>query len=161
MPLARIPLPLAFLLLAAIACVPTRPSPVQLGIRWTEDEASLEIRYGLCEGERIESVEVVAPRGFVINDGNDRVIWRITSSGSTVTSIRVGSPPSGFRETVPFTPGSIQMAERLAVIVDTSQTQASVIFEGQDVERERILTDEGPIEPASFEARARETCLDD
>lgn len=135
-------------------------SPAQNAVAISRDGQSLRVHYVPCTGELVERVELLEATGAVIGDGDDAVLWAITSAaGSSQQIYEVGITPEGFDEAIVFT-GRLPETGSLAASVDTSAASGvAVLFDPDDLSKDKVLTGHSEtLSLADFEERATQDC---
>jgi hypothetical protein len=153
-------LSIVWLLLVLTASCDEFPGIDVIGVRQGPDDG-IVVTKPLCPGDRVTEVSLVfAPEGVPRFDEGD-IFWRITSEeGSTQEDYVVGVTPTGFAEDVPLT-RSLGSAMGLAATIDTErEAEALEIFEPRELRVDELLTPDGYLEPAAFEAQHLERCRD-
>lgn len=147
----------ATLLVLSVAC---DDSPAQNAVGISRDGQAWSVHYVACAGESVQRVELLSTTGAVVGDGNDEVLWAITSDSSSLqTAYEVGTTPEGFAESVAFA-GAVPETGSLAASVDTSAVSGVVVtFSPAEVSEDEVLTGHGErLSLPEFEERATQDC---
>jgi hypothetical protein len=129
------------------SCIPGDPSAEAneaIGLR-QDPQGNVVIEYALCPDERVVRVELWHPKGNVVGDGNDTLLWRLRagSRGSRDSSFVVGGQSHNFLMEKKLT-ATLDVTETYAVGVTTNQqTIAIAMFRLDELHRDDLLVSDG------------------
>jgi len=146
-----------FLALAASAC-DQYPADRALGVSLTSDGSAVTVKYVLCPGELVKSVRLFTTDDAGIGDEGDRLLWGVSAArGSSTQDFVLGIAPPGFTELTPLRmqPSKTQA---LGILVNSTTATAGVLFSGQDLRGDRVLSAGSLSTPGEFKAQAQKLC---
>lgn len=120
--------------------------------------SGIEVHFVACSVEVVRTVTLLEPRGQIIGDEDDPVLWRISSPGSTLRTFVVGEVPQGFREVVAL--GDLPPPDRkLGIVIDTSLRSGDfATFRVEQLRGDSVLWEGKQVSLADFLEGAMKEC---
>lgn len=121
----------------------------------------------LCEGEVVSRVQLVQPKGVVVDDGDDPVLWGIEADdepGIDIGAVALGEEPDGFH-VVDSLEGSPPRQTTFVFVVETSFNGNEIVnvssdFEISALSSDALLHNGELVQDDEFRESAQEWCSD-
>lgn len=152
-------IPILFAYVVGAACDPGQESSA-IGVSLSTSDRP-EVRFVTCGQHRITEITLFElTNAVVVGDEDDKVLWRIRSSGAPARDqYEVGVAPEGFRVVTPFISLELEQDREYGFVLDTTSIGGYIVFEPRQLRVGSVLTlNGGYLDPADFVDRARRRC---